>query len=94
MVPGRTQIVRLTGNSISSNKSANILVMASVLLVEDEVFLGQIVKDSLEVRGFQVQHATDGLQGLNLFTNAYTRCSSAGCNDASDGWFYPGSEDP
>jgi DNA-binding response OmpR family regulator len=42
--------------------------MASVLLVEDEVFLGQIVKDSLEVRGFQVQHATDGLQGLNLFT--------------------------
>ncbi len=42
--------------------------MANVLLVEDEVFLGQIVKDSLEVRGFQVQHATDGMQGLNLFT--------------------------
>jgi DNA-binding response OmpR family regulator len=41
--------------------------MATVLLVEDEVFLGQIVKDSLEVRGFQVHHATDGMQGLTLF---------------------------
>jgi DNA-binding response OmpR family regulator len=41
--------------------------MANVLLVEDEVFLGQIVKDSLEVRGFQVQHATDGMQGLTFF---------------------------
>jgi DNA-binding response OmpR family regulator len=42
--------------------------MANVLLVEDEVFLGQIVKDSLEVRGFQVQHATDGMQGLTFFS--------------------------
>lgn len=41
--------------------------MANVLLVEDEVFLGQIVKDSLEVRGFQVLHATDGMQGLTFF---------------------------
>ncbi len=38
-----------------------------VLLVEDEAFLGQIVKDSLEVRGYQVVHAPDGAQGLHLF---------------------------
>ena len=41
--------------------------MPTVLLVEDEVWLGQIVKDSLEVRGFQVWHAMDGAQGLTLF---------------------------
>jgi DNA-binding response OmpR family regulator len=41
--------------------------MPTVLLVEDEVWLGQIVKDSLEVRGFQVWHATDGAQGLHMF---------------------------
>jgi DNA-binding response OmpR family regulator len=41
--------------------------METVLLVEDEVWLGQIVKDSLEVRGFRVLLATDGLQGLQLF---------------------------
>lgn len=41
--------------------------MPTVLLVEDEVFLGQIVKDSLEVRGYQVLHAFDGAQGLAFF---------------------------
>jgi len=41
--------------------------MTTVLFVEDEIFLAQIVKDSLEVRGFQVVHATDGLAGWHLF---------------------------
>ncbi|QHT65859.1 response regulator transcription factor [Rhodocytophaga rosea] len=41
--------------------------MPTVLLVEDEVWLGQIVKDSLEVRGFQVWHAMDGAQGLTMY---------------------------
>lgn len=41
--------------------------METVLIVEDEVWLGQIVKDSLEVRGFRVVLAKDGLQGLQLF---------------------------
>ncbi|MBD2700574.1 response regulator transcription factor [Spirosoma sp. BT702] len=34
--------------------------MATVLLIEDEVALGMIVKDSLEVRGFTVRYAADG----------------------------------
>ncbi|MFN0202197.1 MAG: response regulator transcription factor [Bacteroidia bacterium] len=37
--------------------------MNKVLLVEDEVFLGRIVKESLEMRGFEVNHATDGEAG-------------------------------
>jgi DNA-binding response OmpR family regulator len=37
-----------------------------VLYVEDEQFLGKIVKDTLEGRGFEVQMATDGLQALQL----------------------------
>jgi DNA-binding response OmpR family regulator len=41
--------------------------MPTVLLVEDEVFLGQILKDSLEVRGYHVLHALDGAQGLAFF---------------------------
>jgi DNA-binding response OmpR family regulator len=41
--------------------------MPTVLLVEDEVFLGQIVKDSLEVRGYRVLHALDGAEGLAFF---------------------------
>ncbi|GAB3545963.1 response regulator transcription factor [Spirosoma fluminis] len=41
--------------------------MASVLLVEDELALGMIVRDSLEVRGFTVFYAADGAEGLNLF---------------------------
>jgi DNA-binding response OmpR family regulator len=41
--------------------------MATVLLIEDEVALGMIIRDSLEVRGFTVQYATDGDEGLALF---------------------------
>ena len=39
----------------------------NVLLIEDEQALGMIVKDSLEVRGFSVQYAIDGEEGLRLF---------------------------
>lgn len=38
-----------------------------LLYVEDELFLGRIVKDSLESRGFRVSMATDGRQALQLF---------------------------
>ncbi|GEP92830.1 DNA-binding response regulator, OmpR family, contains REC and winged-helix (wHTH) domain [Chitinophaga terrae (ex Kim and Jung 2007)] len=41
--------------------------MAKVLLIEDEVQLGQIVKDSLEMRGFEMLYAADGREGLKLF---------------------------
>ncbi|MEN8138302.1 MAG: response regulator transcription factor [Bacteroidota bacterium] len=40
-----------------------------ILLVEDEVFLGQIVKESFETRGFEVEHFTDGEKGLEGFRN-------------------------
>ena len=41
--------------------------MPTVLLIEDEASLALIIKDSLETRGFTVQHAADGEQGLQLF---------------------------
>ncbi|MBX2964504.1 MAG: response regulator transcription factor [Cyclobacteriaceae bacterium] len=39
----------------------------NVLYVEDEPFLGRIVKESLESRDFAVQMATDGKQALTVF---------------------------
>ncbi|MEZ0541370.1 response regulator transcription factor [Fibrella arboris] len=44
--------------------------MATVLLIDDELALGMIVKDSLEVRGFTVCYAADGDVGLTLFRQA------------------------
>lgn len=41
--------------------------MSKVLLIEDEVQLGQIVKDSLEMRGFEMLYAEDGREGLKLY---------------------------
>lgn len=41
--------------------------MAKVLLIEDEYQLGQIVKDSLEMRGFHMLYAADGKEGLRLY---------------------------
>ena len=40
-----------------------------ILLVEDEVFLAQIVKESFETRGFEVNHFSDGEKGLEGFKN-------------------------
>lgn len=41
--------------------------MVKVLLVEDELLLARIIKDSLESRGYEMVHAADGRQGLELF---------------------------
>lgn len=41
--------------------------MAKILLVEDETLLGKIVKESLEVRGFEMFHAVDGNEGLRMY---------------------------
>jgi DNA-binding response OmpR family regulator len=41
--------------------------MATILLIEDELALGMIVRDSLEVRGFTVDYAADGEEGLKAF---------------------------
>lgn len=38
-----------------------------ILYVEDEVYLGKIVKESLESRGFRVRMETDGLAALPAF---------------------------
>lgn len=40
-----------------------------ILYVEDEPFLGRIVKESLESRTFEVYMATDGSEAVSLFKN-------------------------
>ncbi|TKC08888.1 response regulator transcription factor [Pedobacter frigoris] len=40
-----------------------------ILLVEDEITLGLIIKDSLETRGFKVIHVTDGNLAYAAYTN-------------------------
>ncbi len=40
---------------------------AKILYVEDELFLGKIVKESLETRGYEVTMETDGDKVLNLY---------------------------
>lgn len=41
--------------------------MTTILLVEDEIKLAEIIRRELEVIGFQVWHAKDGYQALQLF---------------------------
>lgn len=43
----------------------------SILYVEDEPFLGRIVKESLESRDFQVHMVTDGLEAVALFRSVH-----------------------
>ncbi len=39
----------------------------TVLLVEDELTLAMIIKDTLEENGFTIHTASDGEEGLHLF---------------------------
>jgi DNA-binding response OmpR family regulator len=41
--------------------------MPKILLIEDELLLGKIVKESLEIRGFEMFHAVDGAEGLKRY---------------------------
>ncbi|PKL87931.1 MAG: DNA-binding response regulator, partial [Ignavibacteriae bacterium HGW-Ignavibacteriae-2] len=46
-----------------------------ILLVEDDINLGTILKEYLNVKGFVVTHAKDGLEGSLLFAgNQYDLC--------------------
>lgn len=40
-----------------------------ILLVEDELSLAEIIKDTLEIRGFEVLHAATSQTGMSLFQN-------------------------
>jgi DNA-binding response OmpR family regulator len=42
-------------------------VKTKILYVEDEPFLGRIVKESLESRDFEVNMAGDGAKAMDLF---------------------------
>lgn len=41
----------------------------SILLVEDEAKLGQVIKEELQRQGYQVDHAVDGRQAETLFNS-------------------------
>lgn len=46
-----------------------------ILLVEDEINLGNVLKDYLEFKGFEVDLSTNGEDGFDLFTrNRYDLC--------------------
>ena len=38
-----------------------------ILYIEDEVFLGKIVKESLESRGYEIFMEADGAKAFDLF---------------------------
>jgi len=42
-----------------------------ILYVEDELFLGKIVKETLETRGFEVVMETDGAAVLEVFEEVH-----------------------
>ena len=53
-----------------------------VLYVEDELFLGKIVKESLESRQYDVVMESDGANVLSVFSEGETRYLRAGCDAA------------
>ena len=52
-----------------SPKGVKKIIMTKVLYAEDELFLGKIVKESLESRGFTVTMEADGAKVLTHFKN-------------------------
>ena len=51
------------------------MMEAKLLIAEDDPNLGQILKEYLEIKGFQADWAQDGEEGLKLFSsNSYDLC--------------------
>lgn len=44
---------------------------ANILLVEDDINLGFVIKDNLEEAGFEVTHCTDGQAAIQIFENQH-----------------------
>src|SRR5882757_4167302 len=61
-------IVRRVSAAGSPLKSPGAMHKIKILYVEDELFLGKIVKESLESRGFEVLMESDGARALPSFT--------------------------
>ena len=64
----------------------------TVLLVEDEVTLAMIIKDTLEESGFTIHTAGDGEEGLHLFFEL--RPAVLVADDAENGWIRNGAPYP
>ncbi len=45
--------------------------MTAILLIEDALDLAQLIRRELEGQGYQIQHAADGRQGLELFASSH-----------------------
>ena len=61
----------------------------TVLLVEDELTLAMIIKDTLEDSGFIIHTAADGGRAAS-FLRTPAGCIGGRCYDAQNGWFRNG----
>ncbi len=57
----------------SPSKSRGAMHKIKVLYVEDELFLGKIVKESLESRGFEVFMESDGSRVMPAFSSPFMK---------------------
>ena len=56
--------------------------MQTVLLIDDDVELVEMLKEYLELEGFEVKVAHDGADGVQKGGTATPRYRGTGCNDA------------
>lgn len=66
----------------------------TVLLVEDEVTLAMIIKDTLEESGFTIHTAGDGEEGLHLFFELRPDVLVADVMMPKNGWIRNGAPYP
>ena len=58
--------------------------MSHICIIEDDAAIAEIERDYLEINGFTVSIATDGVSGLNLTQTE----SFDGFDAAAAGWIY------
>ena len=59
----------------------------SILLVEDEENLHEALKLNLELEGYNVTSAYDGVGALNAVTAEYFDLIIPGCDASGNGWY-------
>ena len=71
---------------LSPSLGNNVPPHPLVLVVDDEIRIIRFVRINLEMEGFEVIEAHDGLEALDK-VRKIARCGHSGCQNAGNGWF-------
>jgi CheY-like chemotaxis protein len=79
----KTLLVKERAESAASAESKK-----TILIVDDNLHIRELLRQELEALGYRVREAKDGREALAQVKEATTRSDHPGCDDADHGWVH------